>query len=261
MSLNIAIIKQLTDNYSYIVYSKNSKKAIVFDPAVPEPIFDYLNINKLSLEGILATHHHSDHTQGILEIKNKLNIKVYTPNKNIDGTTHLLKENQIIKFSFVNFKIIATPGHTLDHVVFFSNEEKLLFSGDTLFQYGCGRIFEGTYEQMLMSLNKLKSLPSNTKVYCGHEYTYKNLEFIFNEIVTLPDKNKILLDYTNIMNKLGTSMPFELGQQKNHNPFLNCDNIQYQKKIIDFPKNKGKISSSASELEFFTYIREKRNKY
>ena len=137
MSLNIAIIKQLTDNYSYIVYSKNSKKAIVFDPAVPEPIFDYLNINQLSLEGILATHHHSDHTQGILEIKNKLNIKVYTPNKNIDGTTHLLKENQIIKFSFVNFKIIATPGHTLDHVVFFSNEEKLPeFKSDTRYGYG-----------------------------------------------------------------------------------------------------------------------------
>ena len=137
----------------------------------------------------------------------------------------------------------------------------MLFSGDTLFYYGCGRVFEGTYEQMIHSLNKLKALPNDTKVYCGHEYAYKNLEFALNELVIFFDKGKILSECRNNIKKHGSSMPFDLGHQKDWNPFLNCDNPNYKKSIADFPKNEGKISSEASELEFFTFIREKRNKF
>ena len=120
----------------------------------------------------MITHHHSDHTSGIkdlLEFNKDKNINVYSPNISIFGTTKLIKDQEQINFGFINFLIISTPGHTLDHVVYYSKKEKLLFSGDTLFCYGCGRVFEGTMKQMLHSLKKIKELPYNTKVYCGHE--------------------------------------------------------------------------------------------
>ena len=261
MTINVKIIKQLEDNYCYVIFSKYTKKAIILDPSEPGPIFDYLNLNNLFLEGILVTHHHSDHTQGIKEIKKKLDVKVYSPNNKIEGTTNLINDKQKIKFSFIDFEIIATPGHTLDHIVFFNSKEKFLFSGDTLFYYGCGRVFEGTYEQMLKSLNKLKLLPDDTKVYCGHEYTYKNLEFVFDELINWQDKEMVKQKTINIIKKTGSSMPFDLGHQKDWNPFLNCNNSQYKREIASFHKNKGKINKDASELEFFTFIREKRNKF
>ena len=261
MIIKVEIIKQLQDNYAYVVYSEKSKQSILIDPAETEPILTFLDKKKLTLEGILATHHHSDHTQGIAEIKNKFNLKVFSPNRKIEGTTDLLKDKQKISFSFIDFNIIGTPGHTLDHVVFFSEKEKLLFSGDTLFCYGCGRVFEGTYEQMLNSLNKLKTLPNETKIYCGHEYTYKNLEFLLHEVAIFFNKGSKLSECRNEISTNGSSMPFLLGHQKELNPFLNCDDMNYKHNIADFSKNVGKISVEANELEFFTFIREKRNKY
>ena len=260
-NIQVEIIPQLKDNYSYVIYSKNTKKALVLDPAEPKKIFDFLNSKNLSLEGILITHHHSDHTQGIGEFKKKFNVMVCSPKNSIEGTTDLLTDKQTINFSFIDFKIISAPGHTLDHIVYFNEEAKLLFCGDVLFYYGCGRIFEGTMEQTLDSLNKIKELPDDTKVYCGHEYTYKNLEFVLDELVYWQDKGTIKEKCRKMIKKNGSSMPFYLGHQKDWNPFLNCDDSHYKKGIANFHKNKGKISLNASELEFFTFIRKKRNAF
>ena len=261
MNSSVKIVKQLKDNYSYIIYSNESKKAIVIDPSEPKPILDFLKDTNLNPVCILITHHHSDHTQGIDGIIKDYERSVYTPNNNIKGTTDIIIDKQILDFEFINFEVIATPGHTLDHVVFYSEKEKILFSGDTLFYYGCGRIFEGTYEQMLNSLNKLKNLPNDIKVFCGHEYTTKNIEFVLNEIMHKEggeiEKRKII----EIIEKNGSSMPFDLGHQKDWNPFINCNDTQYKRSIVDFYKNKGLINKDSSELEFFTYIREKRNKF
>ena len=261
MDIEIKIIKQLTDNYCYIIYSTQTKEALILDPAEPSPIFDYLNSKNLLLKGILVTHHHSDHTQGVLEIKNKLNVNVYSPNSKIEGTTNLLEDKQTVDFEFIKFEIISTPGHTLDHIVFFCNKEKLLFSGDTLFYYGCGRVFEGTYEIMLKSLNKLKLLPDDTRVYCGHEYSYKNLEFVLDKLVNWQEREAIKNDLNRIIEKRGSSMPFDLGHQKDKNPFLNCNNPHYIQDIAKFHENEGKIKEDADELEFFTFIRDKRNEF
>ena len=258
MSVKVKIIKQLKDNYSYIIYSNETNEALIVDPSEPQPIINFLELNKLILKGILATHHHSDHTQGIKEIKNKYKTDVYSPNENIEETTVLLRDNQKIDFKFISLKIISTPGHTLDHIVYYCDKENLLFSGDTLFYYGCGRVFEGTYEQMLQSLNKLKSLPDNTKVYCGHEYTYRNLEFVLDKLLFWQDKVAVKQKTREKIEKKGSSMPFDLGHQKEWNPFLNCDDPHYKKGIADF---EGKINKDASELDFFTFIREKRNKF
>jgi len=260
-NIQVEAIPQLKDNYSYVIYSKKTKKTLVLDPAEPQKIFDFLNSKNLSLEGILITHHHSDHTQGIGDIKKKFDVKIYTPNNDIKGTTDLLIDKQKINFSFIDFEVITTPGHTLDHIVYFNDKEKLLFSGDTLFFYGCGRVFEGTMEQMLHSLNKLKVLPDDTKVYCGHEYTYKNLEFVLDELVTVQEKGAVKQKYREMIKKNGSSMPFYLGHQKDWNPFLNCNDPNYKKGIANFYKNEGKITQEASELEFFTFIRNKRNAF
>ena len=156
-------------------------------------------------------------------------------------------------------EIISTPGHTLDHVVYYCKTEKILFSGDTLFYYGCGRVFEGSNKQMLNSLNKIKTLSDDIMVYCGHEYTYKNLEFVLDELVSWKNKNEIKQKIKNLIKTNGTSIPFDLGHQKKFNPFLNCNNIKYKQEISSYHKNRGKIALDASELEFFSYIREKRN--
>ena len=261
MEIKIGIINQLIDNYSYIVYDLKDRNALVIDPAEEAPIIDFIEKNELNLVAILITHHHSDHTSGINGIIKNYNVNVYSPNINIKGTNKLLTDKQKINFNFIEFEIISTPGHTLDHIVYFSDKEKLLFSGDTLFYYGCGRVFEGTIEQMLNSLKKLKSLPDDTKVYCGHEYTYKNLEFVLDELVTVQEKGAVKQKYREMIKKNGSSMPFYLGHQKNWNPFLNCDDVHYKQGIAGFYKNEGKIRIDATELEFFTFIRQKRNDY
>ena len=261
MNYHIKIINQLVDNYSYIICDDKSNEAIIVDPADEKPLLEFLKNNKLKLIAILITHHHSDHTAGIMKIKKNYDVKVYSPNKKINGTTEYVKDNDKINLNFINFEVISTPGHTLDHVVYFSKKEKILFSGDTLFFYGCGRVFEGTNEQMLNSLNKIKELPDDTIVYCGHEYTYKNLEFILDELVHWQDKGATKSKCKELINERGSSMPFNLGHQKNMNPFLNCNDIHYKQGISNFHKNEGKIRADASELDFFNFIREKRNNY
>ena len=115
-------------------------------------------------------------------------------------------------------------------------------------------MFEGTYEIMLKSLNKLKLLPDDTRVYCGHEYSYKNLEFILDELVYWQDREAVKQKIREIIKKRGSSMPFELGHQKDWNPFLNCSSPHYKQGIASFHKNEGKIKEDASEIEFFTFI-------
>jgi len=261
MEIKIEIINQLIDNYSYIIYNLKDRNALVIVPAENDPIIDFIEKNKLNLVAILITHHHSDHTSGINGLKKNYNVDIYTPNINIKGTNKLLIDKQKINFNFIEFEIISTPGHTLDHIVYFSEKGKLLFSGDTLFYFGCGRVFEGTMKQMLKSLNKLKSLPNDTKVYCGHEYTYKNLEFVLDELVFWQDRVNIKSNCRKMIKEKGSSVPFYLGYQKDWNPFLNCNDIHYKQGIADFHKNEGKIRADATELEFFTYIRQKRNNF
>ena len=259
MNIDINIISQLSDNYAYIVHNNN--EAIIIDPADEIPILKIINKKNLKPLSILITHNHSDHTSGINGLLNHFDLDVYSSNLAIKETTKLVKDNQKIEFKFIDFNIIATPGHTLDHIVYFSDKEKILFSGDTLFYYGCGRVFEGTYEQMHNSLSKLKKLQDETKVYCGHEYTYKNLEFVLNEVIYSKEASEIKEKYKKMIRERGSSMPFFLGHQKIWNPFLNCDDIEYKKKVSNFHKNEGQIRQDANDLEFFGYIRDKRNAF
>ena len=178
--MKIEIIPCLNDNYSYLIHDEISNTVAIVDPSEFMPCDTIISKNYKKLDFILNTHHHYDHVGGNEELKKKYNSKVlgFENDKNrIPQIDTVLKDNQEFKIGTLNFTTIFIPGHTRGHVAFYFKKERVVFSGDTLFSLGCGRVFEGTYEQMFKSLNKLKNLPSETKVYCGHEYTFKNLEF------------------------------------------------------------------------------------
>lgn len=250
-NIKIKIINQLKDNYSYILFSNSN--AVIIDPANAEDHINYLEKKNLTPECIILTHHHKDHTAGINNlIKKYESIKVYSSNKSIIETTNLIKEKDKISTKINSFNVIETPGHTLDHIILFDSNNKILFSGDTLFHCGCGRIFEGTFKQMYNSLQKINELPDDTLVYCGHEYTITNLNFLDSVFDKLPE----LLSLRNEINKKLThssrSIPFSLGVEKKINPFLNP---------ASFIFDEFKETNNLSNFDLFSLIRKKKDEY
>jgi hydroxyacylglutathione hydrolase len=176
--IKIESIEAFTDNYIWLVTTNEG--SIVIDPGESSKIINCVKDNQLNLKAILITHHHFDHTGGINEILSHFPVDVFGPfNNGIENINKKLKDGDKINIIGIEFEIIEIPGHTLDHIAFYSenNGSPILFCGDTLFAGGCGRVFEGTFDQMYESLNKLKVLPENTSIYCGHEYTLSNLKF------------------------------------------------------------------------------------
>ncbi len=248
----VEIIPQLKDNYSYLVYSNVNKSAVVIDPADAAHIIKFIKDNDIILSGILVTHHHADHNSGINDLLKFQSTKIYSPDQNINKTSTIIKEGDIIKFNFIEFEAIATSGHTLDHVVYFSKKNNLLFSGDTLFRFGCGRIFEGTYDEMKKSLNKIEKLDDSINVYCGHEYTIHNLKFlkeIFHNDKILDNAEQDILEQIKYTK---SSMPFNLGNEKKLNPFLSLKSPTYR----NFMEKKG-----FDNIKMFKYLRDLRNNY
>ena len=216
--MNIFDIPAFTDNYIWALQVDNSITLV--DPGDAAPVIKIIKEKKLKIEDILITHHHFDHTGGLVELKKYISGKVYGPkNENINGIDIPVTENDLIETLGIEFLTIETPGHTLDHVSFYGKEAGTLFCGDTLFSAGCGRLFEGTYEQLYNSIQKLNKLPDDTKIYCGHEYTLSNLEFVRSQINNdyIEEKYKEILD---MRSKNQISLPSILGIERKINPFL-----------------------------------------
>ena len=224
--LDIDIISCLQDNYSYLLREKITGIVAIVDPSDFNSCNDVIEKKYKKLDFILNTHHHLDHVGGNLELKKKHGSKVlgFVKDKNrIPGINITLNENQNIMIGRVMFKVIAVPGHTSGHIAFYSEEEKVVFTGDTLFSLGCGRVFEGTYEQMINSLNKLKNLPDDTSIYCGHEYTKKNYEFCF-KFEPNNENLKIKKNWIDLKLKLDSpTVPITIGEELKTNIFLRCD--------------------------------------
>ena len=224
--MQIAPIPCLTDNYAYIISDNNFKIVGVVDPSEASPIISFLNKKNLKLSYILNTHHHFDHIGGNAELKKLYNAKVvgFAGDKHrIPGIDITLKDSEKWIFGNSSVKILHIPGHTLGHICFFFEKEKIVFTGDTLFSLGCGRIFEGDHKQMLASLNKIKELPKDTKIYCGHEYTYKNAEFCMkydSENVQLKKKFEKI---KKLRSQNLPTIPTPLGDEIKSNIFLRCD--------------------------------------
>jgi hydroxyacylglutathione hydrolase len=253
--MNIEIIPCLNDNYSYLLHDENSNTVAIIDPsefAVCDKIIDK---NYRKLDFILNTHHHYDHVGGNEELKKKYNSKIlgFENDKNrIPGIDKVLKDNQEFKIGMLNFTTIFIPGHTSGHIAFYFKKEKMVFTGDTLFSLGCGRIFEGTYEQMFQSLNKLKNLPDDTKVYCGHEYTYKNLEFClkFNPNNDLLKKKKNNIEL--ILKNEKPTIPTTIGDEVKTNIFFKFNDPDVKKAIN---------LENSSDLEIFTKLRDLKDNF
>jgi hydroxyacylglutathione hydrolase len=253
--MKIEIIPCLNDNYSYLIYDENSNTVAMIDPSEFFACDKIINQNYKKLDFIFNTHHHYDHVGGNKDLKIKYNSIVvgFEEDKNrIPGIDKVLKDKQVFKIGDLSFTTIFIPGHTSGHIAFYSEKEKVIFTGDTLFSLGCGRVFEGTYKQMFNSLNKLKNLPKDTRVYCGHEYTYKNLEFCMkfnpNNIFLKSKKDAIEL---NLKNKKPT-IPSTIGDEIKTNIFFRFNDPDVKKAIN---------SKNSSELEIFTKLRDLKDNF
>ena len=238
--MKVHIIPCLKDNYSYLIIDENKNTACVIDPSEPEPIIKYIDKNKFNLKFILNTHHHYDHVGGNDKLKKKYNAKVigYEKDKErIPGIDILVKDNEIWRNEKFEAKIIHIPGHTSGHICFYFYKDKIVFTGDTLFSLGCGRIFEGTYSQMFTSLNKLKKLPLDTKVYCGHEYTVQNSKFCLKyDVNNKKLKEKIIKIEKKLFDDLPT-IPSTIKDELECNIFLRSDNLESFSKLRDLKDN------------------------
>jgi hydroxyacylglutathione hydrolase len=248
--INIEPIEAFSDNYIWLLTTNEG--SIVIDPGESQNLLKILKENNLNLKAVLITHHHYDHTGGINEILSEKSIDVYGPNNNIDSINIRLTNESKITLLGVEFEIIEIPGHTLDHIAYYSDNDghPILFCGDTLFAGGCGRVFEGTFEQMYDSLSILKQLPLNTKIYCGHEYTESNLRFAKS---VEPLNQRIISRYNDVneLRKKGIpTLPTTIKLELETNPFLRLDIKEVQETISK------KFNTHKNEKDIFSAIRQ-----
>ena len=238
--MRIEILKCLQDNYSYLIIDETNKNACVIDPGESIPIINFIENNNIKLKYILNTHHHYDHIGGNLELKEKYGSKIVAfkdDKSRIPEIDVLVQNNQIWKADNFEAKIYHTPGHTSGHIAFYFFNEKKIFTGDTLFSLGCGKIFEGTHKEMFNSLNKIKKLPKETKIYCGHEYTLQNSNFcIQQDPKNSKLKDKIIKIKKKLENGLPT-LPTILSEEIECNIFLKANNIETFSKLRDLKDN------------------------
>tara|TARA_B100002051_G_C16690917_1_gene615443 strand:- start:603 stop:1364 length:762 start_codon:yes stop_codon:yes gene_type:complete len=251
-SINIKTINQLKDNYSYLLYN-HSGDASVIDPAESFPIIEYVKKNSLKIKDIFITHHHKDHTNGIEGIiKNFPEVNIHSPSSRIKNTRFVLNNNDEVETQINSFKIISTPGHTLDHIIYLDINNKILFCGDTLFRLGCGRVFEGTISEMHSSLQRINEIEDDLVIYCGHEYTLTNLNFLENVISEKRLYSHIRRKIQNDLSISGKSVPFNLAEEKLYNLFLNQES-----EIGALIKKELKLEN----FGLFKYLRDKKDSF
>lgn len=225
--INVTIIPVLKDNYAYLLLADNGQSAIL-DPGESTPIIAYLDRENITPDFIINTHHHWDHTDGNEDIVKRYGSKLIGPTAEADlipGLDIMLDEDNGFTFGEDPVQIIETPGHTAGHICLYFPESKIVFTGDTLFLMSCGRLFEGTPEDMFGSFAKLKTLPDDTRIYCGHEYTVSNAKFALK----LDPNNQNLRDrYERVKalrRKKTPTMPATMLEEKQTNPFMRAETV------------------------------------
>jgi hydroxyacylglutathione hydrolase len=252
--LEIVPLPAFKDNYIWTL--RRGKNAAVVDPGEAGPVKAYLASEGLSLVAILATHHHPDHVGGIAELVAMTKVPVFGPRgEPVPALTHPVGQGDKVEIPQLkaDFSVLDIPGHTRAHVAYYGLES--LFCGDTLFACGCGRVFEGTAEQMLDSLSKLAALPDETRVYCGHEYTLANIKFARQ----VDPGNSVLAAREEKAAKLRAAgrptLPSTLGEERATNPFLRCA----EPAVVE-SANKYLGSRIADPVSVFAAIREWKNR-
>ena len=248
--LSIQPIPAFNDNYIWLLSDSDSRQAYVVDPGDAAPVVSALEKQQLSLEGILITHHHLDHVGGVEQLRAQYSPVVYGPtNPAITGVDRRLQAGDHIDILATGFDVMEVPGHTLDHIAYFHQGERpLLFCGDTLFAGGCGRVFEGTPPMMHASLKSLAALPSDTAVYCAHEYTLANLAFAR---AVEPDNEALArreaeAEAARARNE--PTVPSSLALELATNPFLRCS----QPDLLASLKSQGRLQGESAPEVFAT---------
>lgn len=252
--LSITPIPAFSDNYIWCLADAQTGKALVVDPGQAEPVTAFLAQHELTLDTILITHHHPDHTGGVKDL-----VSQFGPERVIGplaspfkGSTDPVQPGDQVRWQDLTFEVLGVPGHTLDHIAFYSpvhiKGQGILFCGDTLFVCGCGRLFEGSPEQMRTSLARLRDLPDDTAVYCAHEYTLANLRFARS---WLPDDDSLAefeAECQALRREEQPTVPSSLGREKKLNPFLRWDDDSLIPVARDHARNNGLQSDNDNAI-------------
>lgn len=253
--LTVEMIPVLSDNYVYLIHEPDAGVTGVVDPAEAAPVQERLAAKGWSLDWILSTHHHADHTGGNLELKAATGCKIAGPGKDaarIPGIDVKLTEGDRFKLGEAEAEIFETPGHTSGHISFWFAGSKALFCADTLFSLGCGRLFEGTPEDMWTSLSKFSALPDDAVVYCAHEYTQSNARFALS-VDPENDALKARAIEVDRQRAAGApTVPTKLGQERATNPFLRPDDPAIRRELG---------MEQASDVEVFAEIRRRKDNF
>jgi hydroxyacylglutathione hydrolase len=223
--LKISPVRAFADNYIWLIHApQDPRQVVAVDPGDAAPVRQFLMANDVRLAGILMTHHHADHVGGVAELLREQAVPAFGPaNERIPGEPTLMREGQRAQFPALglDFGVLDVPGHTAGHIAYVGHGA--VFCGDTLFSAGCGRLFEGTAEQMAASLDKLASLPESTLVYCAHEYTLNNLKFALAVEPDNADAAAYLETCRAKRSRDEATVPSNIRQERNVNPFLRCN--------------------------------------
>jgi hydroxyacylglutathione hydrolase len=254
MAAEIRLFPCLTDNFGYLIHDPATGATASVDAPEAAPIVKALEREGWTLTDILVTHHHGDHVGGISELKRKFGCRVVAPHDKsarIADVDLRVGQGDVVKIGDLLARVLETPGHTLDHISYVFDNEKALFAADTLFSIGCGRVFEGTYPMMWDSLLKLRALPDDFKLYCGHEYTAANVKFA----LTVEPDNAALkaraAEVTRLRADSKPTVPTLLGEEKKANVFLRADEPSVAASVR---------MKDRSAAEVFGELRERKNK-
>lgn len=251
--MTIFALRAFKDNYIWAIVNEKKHTLTCVDPGEAAPILTYAKNNSLKLSNILITHHHDDHTGGVTELLDYYpEASVYGPaDGRIPRIKHIVRDEDIVHVENLAFRVLSTPGHTSSHICYQEPNKGWLFCGDTLFSAGCGRVFDGTIEDLHHSINLLKNLPKDTKVFCGHEYTLQNLKFA---ACVEPENSTIQSYISHLQEKPGEcSLPSTIALEKEINPFMRTESPDVQK----YTHAQGLTSHNS--LAIFKLLREKKN--
>ena len=253
--LTIIQIPVLTDNYIYLLHDSVSGETAVVDPALAQPVLDVLEAKGWQLTYLLNTHHHWDHVGGNLELKQKTGCQIIAAQADwarIHGIDSGVVDGDIISLGQHQARVIETPGHTSGHVVYYFAKDEALFCGDTLFVMGCGRLFEGTAEQLWASLQKLKALPPSTRIYCTHEYTQANGQFALSVEPDNKYTQQKMLEVAKLRLIHKSTVPSTIGEERATNPFFREGSSSLQKNLgLD----------NQSPVSVFTELRKRKDSF
>lgn len=257
--LHIQPLPAFNDNYIWKLSHDEQVGAYVVDPGDAQVVLDALTATNTPLLGILITHHHYDHTDGVARLVETYDVPVYGPKESpFAGITHPLSSGDTLSVFDATFTVQTVPGHTLDHIAYFTQDTSapVVFSGDTLFLAGCGRLFEGSPAQMLEAMDWFKSLPDHTKVYCTHEYSLANLAFAAAVEPNNAAVKTALQRCKALREQDQPTLPTSIAQEKTINPFMRADQPDVQDAASGYTS-----APCTTQLEAFTAVREWKNNF